>query len=192
MERPTLSGWTGPAAEAKPEPFALEARYFTEVRLLQREVDVVVEGIDKYGTCKYRCTHVMFICLRVLCDESLPLMPCSALSVYGTVLHPKGNISMELLKCGLARVVDYSIAYASRDNALQVCSSRNLGEKAHARSLAPDLIGVPSDVIYPCSTASLSERRRGSSSRSGRATCPHRLRPAATGSTPPPSSRYVD
>jgi hypothetical protein len=57
------------------------------------------------------------------------LIPCSPLSVYGTVLHPKGNISMELLKCGLARVVDYSIAYASRDNALQVCCSCPRGEE---------------------------------------------------------------
>lgn len=48
-----------------------------------------IEGVDKYGT------------------------------FYGTVIHPKGNISTELLKSGLARVVDYSIAYTSRDNALQ-------------------------------------------------------------------------
>lgn len=32
----------------------------------------------------------------------------------------QGNISLELVKCGLARVVDYSIDYTSRDNAMQV------------------------------------------------------------------------
>ncbi len=47
------------AAAPKPEPHALESRYFTESRLMQREVEVVVGGIDKYGT------------------------------FYGTVLHPK-------------------------------------------------------------------------------------------------------
>lgn len=77
------------SAAPKPEPHALESRYFTESRLLQREVDVVVGGIDKYGT------------------------------LYGTILHPKGNISLELVKTGLARVVDYSIDYTARDNATE-------------------------------------------------------------------------
>ena len=78
------------AEQPKPEPHAIEARCFTEARLLQREVDVLIGGIDKYGT------------------------------FYGTILHPKGNISVEILKNGLGRVVDYSIDHTSRDNALQV------------------------------------------------------------------------
>jgi hypothetical protein len=36
-----------PSGEAKPDPFALEARFFTESRLLQRDVDVVIGGVDK-------------------------------------------------------------------------------------------------------------------------------------------------
>lgn len=59
-------------------PFAREARYFVETRLLNRDVQVVLEGIDKNGT------------------------------LLGTVHHPQGNISIELVKVGLAKVVDWS------------------------------------------------------------------------------------
>lgn len=59
-------------------PFAREARYFVEVRLLNRDVQVQLESVDKNG------------------------------SLLGTVLHPQGNMSVELVKVGLARVVDWS------------------------------------------------------------------------------------
>ena len=59
-------------------PFAREARFFVESRLLQRDVQVSLEGVDKNG------------CL------------------LGSVLHPAGNISVELVKLGFARVVDWS------------------------------------------------------------------------------------
>jgi hypothetical protein len=39
-------------------------------------------------------------------------------------MHPAGNISLELLRTGLARVVDYSIGFTSRDNAVQVGEGR--------------------------------------------------------------------
>lgn len=59
-------------------PFAREARYFVETRLLNREVQVSLEGVDKNG------------------------------NLLGTVLHPAGNVSVEMAKVGLARVVDWS------------------------------------------------------------------------------------
>ena len=39
----------GADAAAKPEPFAREAKHFTEVRLLNRDVHIVPEGTDKYN-----------------------------------------------------------------------------------------------------------------------------------------------
>ena len=60
------------------QPFAREARYFVETRLLNRDVQVSLENVDKNG------------------------------SLLGTVLHPAGNVSVELVKVGLARVVDWS------------------------------------------------------------------------------------
>eukprot|EP00968_Pinguiococcus_pyrenoidosus_P020470 scaffold2405_cov211-Pinguiococcus_pyrenoidosus.AAC.4 len=72
---------------AQPEPYSREAKHFTEVRLLQRELDVVLEGLDRYG------------------------------NLVGTMLHPKGNISVELLKNGFGRVADWSIGFTGTDAA---------------------------------------------------------------------------
>jgi len=59
-------------------PFSREARYFVECRLLNRDVTVKLEGLDKNGTA------------------------------FGTVLHPAGNVSVLLVQSGFAKVVDYS------------------------------------------------------------------------------------
>lgn len=61
-------------------PFADEARYFVEIRLLQRDVEIILESVNNNN-------------------------------FVGTILHPKGNIAEILLKEGLARCVDWSIAF---------------------------------------------------------------------------------
>jgi len=61
------------------EAFAVDAREFVSTRLLHRELDMTVYGTDKAGVC-----------------------------AVGTVHHPRGNIAVELLKAGLARVSDWS------------------------------------------------------------------------------------
>ena len=61
------------------EPFADEAKAFVEARLLHRELKISLHGTDKSGICG-----------------------------VGTVHHPRGNIGVELLKNGLARVSDWS------------------------------------------------------------------------------------
>uniref|UniRef100_A0A0G4GWZ7 Uncharacterized protein n=1 Tax=Chromera velia CCMP2878 TaxID=1169474 RepID=A0A0G4GWZ7_9ALVE len=60
------------------EPFAAEAKYFVESRLLNRDVEVRVEGCDDFG------------------------------NILGSVYHPNGQIALLLLKNGLAKVVDGS------------------------------------------------------------------------------------
>lgn len=71
-----------PGAPDVADAFALEARYFVESRLLNRDVQVLLEGVDKYN------------------------------NFYGTIQHPAGNISEELLKVGLGKVVDWSAKFA--------------------------------------------------------------------------------
>lgn len=66
------------------EPFGDAARDFVEMRLLQRELKVTLHGVDKSGTC-----------------------------LVGTVHHPRGNISAEILKNGLGRISDWSIRMLS-------------------------------------------------------------------------------
>jgi len=70
-------------------PFAREARYFVDSRLQHRDVQVRCEGIDKNGV------------------------------LLGTVLHSQGNISLELVKVGLARVADWSAQMCENGPALR-------------------------------------------------------------------------
>lgn len=89
-----MSGLRSPAtklgAEGKPdpklcEPFAVEAHFFSESRLLQRDVEVILES-HSYNALNKNTTLV------------------------GSVLHPAGNIAEALLKEGMAKCVDWSIA----------------------------------------------------------------------------------
>lgn len=71
-------------ADGKPDlsvkvPFADEARYDVETRLLQRDVEIRLESVNNSN----------FI---------------------GTILYPKGNIAESLLREGLAKCVDWSMA----------------------------------------------------------------------------------
>eukprot|EP01137_Pigoraptor_chileana_P032464 Opistho-2@21860 len=68
------------------EPFALEARYFTEVRLLQREVKILLEGVSSQSQNTF----------------------------LGSILHPAGSISEALVREGLAKCVDWSMAVVSQ------------------------------------------------------------------------------
>lgn len=78
-----LSGIKCPAIkqDSESEPFAEEARQFLEARLLQRDVQVVLEGVA---------------------NQSNGIL-------LGTIRHPNGNISEFLLREGLARCVDWSM-----------------------------------------------------------------------------------
>ena len=70
-------------AALEPEPFALEARDFTEVRLLHRRLEVRFEGVGRTGR------------------------------FFGTVVHKKGNIGVKLVEVGLARVQEWSLIFAA-------------------------------------------------------------------------------
>lgn len=69
-----------PPQDEETEPFALEAQLFTELRLLNRDCNVVLQGVDKFG------------------------------NFFGTVQFAKGNISVKLLESGLAKLVPWSAA----------------------------------------------------------------------------------
>ncbi|KAK3585672.1 hypothetical protein CHS0354_020238 [Potamilus streckersoni] len=66
------------------EPFAEEARFFTESRLLQRDVQIILEGA------------------------------ASNQNLQGTILHPNGNIAEALLREGFSRCVDWSMGVVSQ------------------------------------------------------------------------------
>jgi len=62
------------------DPLALEAQQFTAARLLHRDVQVLIQGVDKFN------------------------------NFFGTILFPKGNITLKLLEHGLASVLSWSAA----------------------------------------------------------------------------------
>lgn len=72
------------AGEPQPEPFAREAKHYTECRVLHRELRVILVGEDKYS------------------------------NMFATVMYDGGevpsDIAAELVSLGLARVVDWSAA----------------------------------------------------------------------------------
>jgi staphylococcal nuclease domain-containing protein 1 len=72
-----------PTKMEKAEPFALEAQTFTEDRLLNRDVQVLLQGVDKSN------------------------------NLFGTAAFSKGNISLKLLEQGLGKMVPWSAGLTS-------------------------------------------------------------------------------
>ncbi|KAJ3335235.1 hypothetical protein HDU93_006087, partial [Gonapodya sp. JEL0774] len=70
-----------PGIEDLLEPFAEEARYFVEQRILHRDVKVRLEGMAQNGT-----------------------------TFVGSVVHPKGDIAEVLLQEGFAKIQDWSLS----------------------------------------------------------------------------------
>lgn len=79
----------GDDGEPTPEPFAREAKHFTEVRLLNRDVHVVFEGEDKFKN-----------------------LYCTIRAVPGATIATEvtEDVAESLAKNGLAKVVDWSAA----------------------------------------------------------------------------------
>ncbi|KAJ8752668.1 hypothetical protein K2173_005557 [Erythroxylum novogranatense] len=77
------------AAEVAPDPFGLEAKHFTELRVLNREVRIVLEGVDKFS------------------------------NLIGSVYYPQGDtandLALELVENGLAKFVEWSANMMEED-----------------------------------------------------------------------------
>lgn len=76
------------------EPWAEEAKFFTESRLLQRPVRVIILSLPTATATPFQAGA-----------NSAPPPPASIF--IGTVLHPAGNVAEHLVTAGLARVVDW-------------------------------------------------------------------------------------
>ncbi|KAG0706093.1 hypothetical protein DFH29DRAFT_903564 [Suillus ampliporus] len=75
------------------EPWAEEAKFFTESRLLQRSVRVIILSLPTSTATPFQA------------GANAPPPPASIF--IGTVLHPAGNVAEHLVATGLARVVDW-------------------------------------------------------------------------------------
>lgn len=57
---------TNDAGQQEGEPFAAEAKYFTECRLLQREVKIIMEGVSNQNILGTVLHPVCGLCLTLL------------------------------------------------------------------------------------------------------------------------------
>ncbi|KAF9227259.1 hypothetical protein BS17DRAFT_878228 [Gyrodon lividus] len=76
------------------EPWAEEAKFFTESRLLQRPVRVVILSLPNSTATPFQTGA-----------NNAPPPPASIF--IGSVLHPAGNVADHLVAAGLARIVDW-------------------------------------------------------------------------------------
>jgi len=88
-----------PAKEDKAEPFAIEAQQFTEARLLNRDVQVYLQGVDKQG------------------------------NLFGSIGFTKGNISQKLLEAGLGKLVPWSAALTPDADKLRAAEAQAKAQK---------------------------------------------------------------
>lgn len=97
-EDPSYKG-KAPTRMEKAEPFALEAQAFTETRLLNRDVQVVLQGVDKSG------------------------------NLFGSIVFAKGNISERLLEQGLGKLVPWSASLTPDAEKLRAAEAKAKASK---------------------------------------------------------------
>lgn len=88
-----------PKKQEKAEPLALEAQSFTETRLLNRDVQVLLQGVDKSG------------------------------NLFGSIVFAKGNISQKLLEQGFGKLVPWSAALSADANVLKAAEAQAKAQK---------------------------------------------------------------
>ena len=84
--RINASSGSGSAAPAGPEPFAEQARLFTQMRLLNRKLLIDIESVESNGG-----------------------------GVNASILHPKGNIAVDLIRSGLGKVLDRTLGLLPKE-----------------------------------------------------------------------------
>ncbi|CAH1757498.1 4726_t:CDS:10 [Entrophospora sp. SA101] len=93
----------GTDVEPLVEPYGEEAKFFVESRLLQRSVKVILEGLSNNNQ-----------------------------TFVATIIHPAGNIAEALVSVGLAKVVDWSIAFVT-DGPTKLRAAENAAKEKHLR-----------------------------------------------------------
>lgn len=84
-----LAASAASSTEVSPDPFGREAKHFTEIRVLNRDVRIVLEGVDKFS------------------------------NLVGSVYYPEGDsakdLALELVQNGLAKYLDWSANMMEED-----------------------------------------------------------------------------
>ncbi|XP_059645186.1 ribonuclease TUDOR 1-like [Cornus florida] len=93
--------------EVSPDPFGREAKHFTEIRVLNRDVRIVLEGVDKFS------------------------------NLIGSVYYPDGesakDLALELIENGLAKYVEWSASLMEDDAKRRLKSAELEAKKTKLR-----------------------------------------------------------
>ncbi|KAJ6875945.1 ribonuclease TUDOR 1 [Populus alba x Populus x berolinensis] len=93
--------------EVAPDPFGMEAKHFTELRTLNRDVRIVLEGVDKFS------------------------------NLIGSVYYPDGesakDLALELVENGLAKFVEWSANMMEEDAKRQLKTAELQAKKSRLR-----------------------------------------------------------
>ncbi|KAG7669099.1 hypothetical protein Ndes2526B_g00826 [Nannochloris sp. 'desiccata'] len=81
------AGASSTAGDGQPEPFAREARHFTEIRCLNRDVKLILEGVSQFGV--------------LVCSVHYPSAPGAADAAV--------DLGSDLIKVGLGKAVEWSL-----------------------------------------------------------------------------------
>ncbi|KAJ4959753.1 hypothetical protein NE237_019663 [Protea cynaroides] len=106
------------STEVAPDPFGREAKHFTEIRVLNRDVRIVLEGVDKFS------------------------------NLIGSVYYPDGDsakdLALELVENGLAKYVDWS-ANMMEEDAKRRLKSAELQVKKDRLKIWTNFVPPPSN-----------------------------------------------
>jgi len=81
------AGSSSTPGDGQPEPFAREARHFTEIRCLNRDVKLILEGVSQFGV--------------LVCSVHYPSVPGAA--------DAAADLGSDLIKAGLGKAVEWSL-----------------------------------------------------------------------------------
>ncbi|KAG2441222.1 hypothetical protein HYH02_010066 [Chlamydomonas schloesseri] len=96
------------AASSAAEPFAREAKAFSEARVLNRDVKLVLEGVDKYGNLFGTVLYTP------------PAAAAAAAPAAATASGEQEHLAEQLLKNGLAKCVEWSLNLLPNPAALKL------------------------------------------------------------------------
>ncbi|GLI65134.1 hypothetical protein VaNZ11_008590 [Volvox africanus] len=120
------------AASSAAEPFAREAKAFTEARVLNRDVKLVLEGVDKYGNL---FGTVLFKAPAVLPGGAAPAAPAP---------EEQEHLAEQLLKQGLAKCVEWSLGLMASSVALRLRDVEKAA-KAERKAIWTNYVPAPTN-----------------------------------------------
>ncbi|KXZ48282.1 hypothetical protein GPECTOR_29g59 [Gonium pectorale] len=121
------------AASSAAEPYAREAKAFTEARILNRDVKLVLEGVDKYGN----------IFGTVLYTPPAPLPAAPAAPAEGEA-PAQEHLAEQLLKQGLAKCVEWSLGLMPTSAAFKLRDVEKAA-KAERRAMWTGYVPAPTN-----------------------------------------------